>query len=246
MSGKSRGQPGDGFEVDRGILANRGVRATAGLDAEDSLLRQRRVLDEELRVFGGVDVVGHHAEAVLVAQGEAQGQGEGGLAGADRASDADAQGGTSLHLGLAFFHDRKSLEYCVSWRHEASARPGAKLLQRASGQCERLLHHSRDAAAECQQDALPGGLAERYRLQRRHHLVLAPRPQIAGQRIGRGDLPDRCGQRPADREGDFGQRIKAGGTGNRRGRAAGGAANSPSARSRRAARTTRGWPGSRR
>jgi hypothetical protein len=40
-------------------------------------------------------------------------------------------------------------------------------------QYQRLLHHCGDAAAERQQDALAGGLAERYGLQRRHHLVFA-------------------------------------------------------------------------
>ena len=31
---------GDGREIDRGVLADSGVRATAGLDTDDAILRQ--------------------------------------------------------------------------------------------------------------------------------------------------------------------------------------------------------------
>src|SRR5690606_29128841 len=111
--------------VDRRVLADRGVRATTGLDADDALGRQRLVAHQELRVFGGVDVVGHHGDVVAIAQCQAQRERERGLAGADRAADADAKG-----LGV---HERNSLVYCVSCRLLAIASPGVKLLHPCSG-----------------------------------------------------------------------------------------------------------------
>ena len=68
------------------------MRTAAGLDADDPFRRQRRVIDEEFRILGGVDVVGDDGHVDLVAQGLAQGQRQGGLAGTDGAADADAQG----------------------------------------------------------------------------------------------------------------------------------------------------------
>jgi hypothetical protein len=209
-------------------------------------LRQRRVLHQELRVFGGVDVVGHHAEAVLVAQRQAQGQGQCGLAGADRASDADAQGGTSVHVNSLSFMIGKVSN--TAFRGGSTPAPGRerKLLQRSSGSSSACCTTAGRRPTQSQQDALPGSLAERHRLERRHHLVFAPGPQISGQRIGDRDFPGGSGQRPADRERDFGERVEDLAARNRPARAAGDAANSPSARSRHAARRTRGWPGSRR
>ena len=55
---------GDRGEIDRGILADRGVRASAGLDAEDALRRQRAGADQELGVLAGVDVVGDGRDVV--------------------------------------------------------------------------------------------------------------------------------------------------------------------------------------
>jgi hypothetical protein len=86
--GKSALQAVDGFEIDRGILADRRVRAAAGFDADDAFRRQRRVLDQKLGILGGVDVVGDHRHVDLIAQGLAEGQGQGGLAGTDGAADA--------------------------------------------------------------------------------------------------------------------------------------------------------------
>ena len=91
-SGKARLQVVDRGEVHRGVLADRGVRAAAGLDADDALGRQRLGADQELGVLAGVDVVGDHGELIALAQRLAQGVEQGGLAGADRAADADAQG----------------------------------------------------------------------------------------------------------------------------------------------------------
>ena len=91
-AGKRPLQPVDGFEVDRGILANRRVRAAAGFDADDALRRQRRMVHQESGVLGGVDVVGDDGHVDLFAQRLAQGQRQGGLAGTDGAADTDAQG----------------------------------------------------------------------------------------------------------------------------------------------------------
>ena len=90
----------DGLQVDRGVLADRRVRAAAGFHADDPLRRQGLVAHQELGVFLGVDVVGHHGEVVALAQGVAQRQGQGGLAGAHRAADADAQG-LGVHAGFS-------------------------------------------------------------------------------------------------------------------------------------------------
>ena len=90
--GKQPAHFGDRGEIDRGVLADRGVRAAAGLDAEDALGRQRAGAGEELGVFPGIDVVGDRGDVVAVAQALAQRIHQRGLARADRAADADAQG----------------------------------------------------------------------------------------------------------------------------------------------------------
>ena len=97
----------DRREIDRGVLADRGMRATAGLDAEDPLRRKRAGLDQNAGVLLGVDVVGDGGDIELVAQALAKLLHERRLAGADRAADADAK-------RLLAGHDRNSLEYCVS------------------------------------------------------------------------------------------------------------------------------------
>ena len=55
---------GDGREVDRGILADRGMRAAAGLDTADPLGRQCAAAGQEFGVFAGVDVVGDRGDLV--------------------------------------------------------------------------------------------------------------------------------------------------------------------------------------
>src|SRR5690606_23764823 len=106
----------DGFQVDRGVLADGGVRAAAGFDADDALRRQRLVPHQELRVLLGVDVVGDRRDVVAPAQRAAQRQHQCGLAGADGPADAHPER-----------HDRKSLEYWVSWCVDRIASAGAKL-----------------------------------------------------------------------------------------------------------------------
>ena len=59
--------------------------------AEDAVRRQRAGACQELRVFLGVDVVGDRGDVVAAAQEFAQGVHQRGLAGADRAADADTK-----------------------------------------------------------------------------------------------------------------------------------------------------------
>ena len=82
---------GDRLQVDRGVLADRGVRAAAGLDAHDAVLRQRLQARQHHGVFLGVDVVGDDGDRELVAQRLAELFGQRRLAGADRPADADAK-----------------------------------------------------------------------------------------------------------------------------------------------------------
>src|SRR5260370_155814 len=80
----------DRGEIDRGVLADRGVRTAAGLDAGDAF---RRKCPGPYEVFGvplGVDVVGDRRNLVAGAQPLAQGVHQPGLARADRAADTDA------------------------------------------------------------------------------------------------------------------------------------------------------------
>ena len=67
--GKAPAHVVDRREVDRGVLADRGVRTAAGLDAHDALGRQRAGLDQNARVLLGVDVVGDRRDVVGVATG---------------------------------------------------------------------------------------------------------------------------------------------------------------------------------
>ena len=82
---------GDGRQVDRGVLADGGVRAAAGLDAQDAVLWQGLQPVEDQGVLLGVDVVGHDGDAPAVAHLLAELLDQGGLARADRAADADPQ-----------------------------------------------------------------------------------------------------------------------------------------------------------
>ena len=54
----------DGLQVDRGVLADGGVRAAARLHADDALDGQRPAAHQELRVLLGVDVVGDGGDVV--------------------------------------------------------------------------------------------------------------------------------------------------------------------------------------
>ncbi len=92
MPGTRSPQTLDGAQIDRGVLADGGVRAAAGLDALDAFGGQRLHAGQRLGVLGGVDVVGDDAERIFVAHRLAEFGGQRRLAGADRPADADAQG----------------------------------------------------------------------------------------------------------------------------------------------------------
>ena len=68
------------------------MRAAAGLHPHDALDGQRAGARQNQRVLLGVDVVGDGADFVAVAEGFAQRLHQRGLARADGAADADAQG----------------------------------------------------------------------------------------------------------------------------------------------------------
>src|SRR5262245_17430010 len=80
------------LETDRRVLANRRVRASAGLDADDAIGGERLAAGEELHVLLREDVVGHDRELIVVAHGLAQTVEQGGLAGSYGAADADTNG----------------------------------------------------------------------------------------------------------------------------------------------------------
>ncbi len=61
---KFRPHIGDRGEVHRGVLADRGMRAAAGLDAGDAIRRQRSRAHQEFRIPFGVDVVGDRGDVV--------------------------------------------------------------------------------------------------------------------------------------------------------------------------------------
>ena len=82
---------GDRLEVGRDVVADRRVRAAAGLDGEDPVGRQHAGAAQEERVLGRVDVVRHDADRELVAERPAERRDERALAGADRAADPDPQ-----------------------------------------------------------------------------------------------------------------------------------------------------------
>ena len=78
-------------EVLADVVADRGVRAAAGLHADDALGRQHPRALEDRGVLRGEDVVGDDRDRQLVAQRPAQGRDQLGLAAADRPADADPQ-----------------------------------------------------------------------------------------------------------------------------------------------------------
>ncbi len=117
----------DRFEIDRRIFADGGVRAAAGLHAQNALRFERARHGEQALVFLGVDVVGHHDEVVAAAHRLAQHFKQSGLARSHRAADAHAQRRQALGAmgnvmqrrgvgrgGGVCAHDRNSREYWVS------------------------------------------------------------------------------------------------------------------------------------
>ena len=81
----------DGVQVGADVVADRGVRAAAGLHRPDPRRVEHAGPAQEVGVLGGVDVVGDHAQAQLTGEGPAQRRDQGGLARPDRPADADPQ-----------------------------------------------------------------------------------------------------------------------------------------------------------
>lgn len=79
------------------------MRTAAGLHPDDPIRRQRLTVDQEAGILLGIDVVGDHRQLVAVAHRLAEGVEQGGLAGTDRAADADSEG--VVH-NLLLFHER--------------------------------------------------------------------------------------------------------------------------------------------
>ena len=96
-----RDQVVDGVEVGGDVVADRGVRAAAGLHRGDPLVGQHGVAAQEVGVLGGVDVVGQHRQRQFVAQLPAQRGDQRGLAGADRPAEPMRSGspGVAVRLG---------------------------------------------------------------------------------------------------------------------------------------------------
>jgi hypothetical protein len=115
----------DGSEIDGCVFAYGGVGASARLHAHDALDRQGAGSGEDQRVFLGVDVVGDGAHVVAIAQRNAQRLHQRGLARANGTADAHAQRRDFGRLP-ARHHDLNKRLYCISWRLDAIARPGAK------------------------------------------------------------------------------------------------------------------------
>ena len=101
--GKFRAHVGNRCEIHRGVLADRGVRAAAGLDADDAVRRQRARAHQKLRIPFGVDVVGDRGDVVALAHRFAEQVHQRGLARSDRAADADTKRAMRVrHLGCSF------------------------------------------------------------------------------------------------------------------------------------------------
>jgi hypothetical protein len=78
----------DGAQIERGILADRGVRAAAGFNAHHPVGGQRLHAHKRLGVLAGVDVIGDDGDGPAIAHGLAELVGQCGLAGADRSANA--------------------------------------------------------------------------------------------------------------------------------------------------------------
>ena len=112
-------QPRHGFEVDRGILADRRVWTAAGLHADDAIGCERLVAHEELRVFFGVDIVGDDGELVAFAQCATERERERRLAGATGPPMPTRRGPPLFALP---FTGISLLYACVLSRHDLNRR----------------------------------------------------------------------------------------------------------------------------
>src|SRR5690606_6072848 len=111
-------------QIDRGVLADRRMRAAARLHPLDALGRQGPRAGQDELVLLGVDVVRHDDQVVALPHRLAEHLDQGRLAGADGAADADAE--------RAMGHERNSLVYWVSWSIEQRSSIGVAV-PRSSG-----------------------------------------------------------------------------------------------------------------
>src|SRR5262249_39348470 len=148
------------LQVRRRVFTDRRVRASARLDADDPLRRQRAAPHEELGVFLRVDVVGDDRHVELGREPAAERLGQRGLPGADGAADADLQG-TWSHA-----HERNSRESSVAWRIPAISIAGLKLHRSsavfaASAAAARRSMRSRIAASTRCPSSWPSAISRR-------------------------------------------------------------------------------------
>src|SRR5690606_16833377 len=101
----------DGGKVQRGILANGGMRTAASLDADDAIFRNRLGPGKDQGILTRIDVIGNDCHRISVAHGLEQLLAQGRLARADRAANADPQGAVVRFSR----HERKILVSSVSW-----------------------------------------------------------------------------------------------------------------------------------
>ncbi len=104
------------LEIHRRILANRSMRASSRLDAEDSVRREHSTPGEELSIFARIDVVGDDGKLVLRMHAAAQPFDQRGFARADRTTDSNLEG--------FWNHDLKSRASMAACRIEAISRAG--------------------------------------------------------------------------------------------------------------------------
>ena len=114
--GKFRAHVGDRGEIHRGVLADRGVRAAAGLDAGDAIRRQRSRAHQKFGVPFGVDVVGDGGDVVALAHRLAEQIHQRGFSRSDGATDADAK--RAVRVG----HVRGAFGCCHPRERETSNR----------------------------------------------------------------------------------------------------------------------------
>src|ERR1700719_83145 len=88
--GEPTGQLVQRVKVHRGILADRRVRTSTRLHADDAIRGERLAPYQEFHVLAGEDIVGDYAELVVGTHALAERVDERGLAGANRTADADS------------------------------------------------------------------------------------------------------------------------------------------------------------
>jgi hypothetical protein len=98
----------DGQEVRRDVVADRGVRAGAGLDAADPFRCKHSRAAEHPRVLVGVDVVGDNREREVRSELAAEQGDQRRLAGPDRTADAEAERSSGSRVGPRIRHGTTS------------------------------------------------------------------------------------------------------------------------------------------